>query len=279
VYKTLEEADAAVERIARLMTYETPDMQIVVMGVDAKDSRRLCAIGAGYADWHDLEMRVGTAEAAPTPTPEESMNLLAPILIEERISDHPLAVEAQLSPTQAVIADPAGWMRQTLDLAHVVQEDIGRLEAAESMFDYVRLSSDPAIGDMELTKLISLKLGMDMDVEQLRRIDGEMLSWKGEGGRRQTMKELSRHQPRGDDDSTRMALCGRASRIDDLVENMGAAELAGVLATVARFVSAAGGAVSASHMLVRLAVLRPPRGTWRDAFRDMIDPDSMTDDD
>lgn len=273
MYNDLEEADAAVVQMAASLSREVRDGEPVVRGIHRELARRLCALGAGYADWRDLEMRVGTTDAAPSPTPEESMRALAPALDEAKVWDHPLAVEALLQPLRTVASDPAAWLRQTLDLVHVVQEDVTRLEAAEAVFDYIRLASDPAIGDVELTKRISLRIGMEIDDTHLRQLDQELGHWKGEGGRLETRESLSRYAPSGDDDWTRMALCGRASRIDPLVHDMETADLAEVLAVVAHFIRDAGGAVSSGHMLARLAILRPARNTWRDDWRDQIDPD------
>lgn len=274
MYLTLEDADDAVCKIASSLSMDVADGETVEQGIDTTLARKLCAIGAGYEEWRDLEMRVGTPDAVPRPTSRETIARLTPVLRETGVWDHPLAVEAMIHPLDSVVVDPEAWLHQTLELIHEVQTDVSRLEAAEAVFEYVRLASDPAIDDLTLTGLISLRLGMEVDMEHLRWLATDLAEYEGETGRSGTRQWLARLSPCGDDDWTRMALCRRASRLESMIHDMEAAALADLLTVVARFVATAGGAVSSPHMLTRLAVLRPARNTWRHEWRDQINPDA-----
>lgn len=269
MFTTLEDADEAAARIAKALSMSVEIGEQLSRGISLDHARQLCAIGAGYSDWRDLELRIGTADAPQTPESAITISNLAVAAEKIGIWDHALLIEAQLHNDRHIASDPAHWVDQTLELSHLFHDDISRLEAAESIFDYIRLASDPDIDDVDISSRISLAIGMEIDRDHLRKLQNT-LSDKEE---RKAFREiLDQIPPRGEDDQARMALCARAGRIDNIVASMGAQELARILTVAARHIARAGGGVSANHTLVRQACLRPPRGNWRDRWQDQIEP-------
>lgn len=269
MFLSIYEARNAADRIAAALTIPLDTGETTPKGIPLDIAKYLGAVAVGYADWLDLERRVSTPRTLPAPSPETILANLADDAVALKVWDHPIAIEALLYSDAHIADRPAEWIDETLRLSHLAHEDITRLEAAEAVFDYIRLKSDPEIADMELTIKLALSLRMEIDREHLQLIEHATSNTAERLAIKDTLDLLV---PSGWDGRARLALAARASRIAKHVESMDIRQLTEILVPSLKHIAKAGGGVSAGHILLRLIGLRPPRGNWRDPFEDQLPP-------
>ncbi len=265
LYQSLEHAEAAAVRVSEGIRFDPHEGESLSPGIPIDIARYLAARGGGFDDWAALEAAYANNLAIAPVAPEQSVANLVGELEPLRIWDHPVGVEGFLHSDDAIRADPEKWIDECISLILLTSSQIGRYEAATSVFDYVRSEAPYDLDDIELTTHLAIAMGVDADKRHLMNIKEAMQrpEYRHAAHVFDIMISFDFSLEAEDSDFVeihpdRMAICTRAGRLGFLVKSMGPRELSAVLKPCLKHIAAAGGGVTAGETLIRLCANRLP---------------------